>query len=116
LGLSGDTVVVGAPGDTINGVMRGSAYVFVRSGGSWSEQQKLTSPDGGFNDRFGISAGIDGETAVVGALFADVGLKYKPRSGVCFRAERNGLDSAAKACGNGRSRKRPAWQQCCNQR
>jgi hypothetical protein len=56
LGLSGDTVVVGAPGDTINGVMRGSAYVFVRSGGSWSEQQKLTSPDGGFNDRFGISA------------------------------------------------------------
>ena len=73
LGLSGDTVVVGAPGDTINGVMRGSAYVFVRSGGSWSEQQKLTSPDGGFNDRFGISAGIDGETAVVGSLFADVG-------------------------------------------
>ncbi|CAA9403347.1 MAG: Multicopper oxidase [uncultured Pyrinomonadaceae bacterium] len=73
LGLSGDTVVVGAPGDTINGVIRGSAYVFVRSGGSWSEQQKLTSPDGGFNDRFGISAGIDGETAVVGALLADVG-------------------------------------------
>ena len=40
--LSGETLVVGATGD--DGA-EGSAYVFVRSGEVWSQQQKLLSSD-----------------------------------------------------------------------
>ena len=45
----------------------GSAYVYVRSNGVWSEQQKLTASDGAPDDRFGSSVSISGDTAVIGA-------------------------------------------------
>jgi len=67
--VSGDTVVVGAPRDDagINGKDRGSAYVFVRSGSTWMEQQKLLASDGAASDSFGTSVSISGDTIVVGA-------------------------------------------------
>ena len=39
--LSGDYALVGARWDDDNGSNSGSAYVFVRSGSSWSQQAKL---------------------------------------------------------------------------
>jgi FG-GAP repeat len=65
--VSGDTVVVGAMGDDGDGFKSGSVYVFVRSGTSWSLQQKLTTPDGRFVGQFGNSVAIEGDTLVVGA-------------------------------------------------
>ncbi|MBN2243444.1 MAG: FG-GAP repeat protein [Acidobacteria bacterium] len=65
--VSGDTVVIGAYGDDDKGIESGSAYVFVRNGGSWSEQQKLTASDGAEGDYFGDSVAISGDTVVVGA-------------------------------------------------
>ena len=65
--ISGDTVVVGAPLDDDLGSSSGSAYVFVRSGDSWSQQAKLTAPDGALPDNFGASVAIDGDVVVVGA-------------------------------------------------
>ena len=62
--VSGDTAVMGAPQK--NG-SQGAAYVFVRSGGAWSQQQKLAASDGVANDNFGISVSVGGDTAVVGA-------------------------------------------------
>ena len=47
--------------------MQGSAYVFVRSGGVWSQQQKLVACGRGGSDLFGTSVAISGETVVVGA-------------------------------------------------
>ena len=44
--VSGDYAVVGAPEDDDNGAGSGSAYVFVRSGSTWSAQQKLTASGG----------------------------------------------------------------------
>jgi uncharacterized repeat protein (TIGR01451 family) len=68
LSLSGDTVVVGAYlDDTQSGADTGSAYVFVRSGTTWTEQQKLTAPDGAPQDSFGRAVSLSGDTAVVGA-------------------------------------------------
>ena len=64
--VSGDTVVVGASGDDGN---KGSAYVFVRSGTTWSQQAKLTASDGAVGDIFGISISVSGDTTVVGAAF-----------------------------------------------
>jgi hypothetical protein len=65
--ISGETAVIGAIGDDNNGDTSGSAYVFVRSGTSWTEQQKLLASDGTEDDRFGVSVSISGETAVIGA-------------------------------------------------
>jgi hypothetical protein len=65
--ISGETVVVGAPERSILPSLEGSAYVFVRSGGVWTQQQKLEASDGAFDDFFGNSVAITGETVVVGA-------------------------------------------------
>ena len=69
--VSGDTVVVSARIDDANGISSGSAYVFVRSGGVWSEQQKLTASDGAANDQFGVSVSVSGDTLVIGAHLDD---------------------------------------------
>ncbi|HND20040.1 MAG TPA: hypothetical protein PLB18_11735, partial [Acidobacteriota bacterium] len=72
--ISGETVVVGAAGDDIGAAIdQGSAYVFVRSGATWSQQQKLTASDGAGDDEFGQSVAISGETVVVGAFLDDIG-------------------------------------------
>ena len=70
--ISGDTVVVGAwLDDGAAGVDQGSAYVFVRSGGVWSQQQKLEASDAGAGDGFGLSVAISGDTVVISAVFDD---------------------------------------------
>jgi len=72
--ISGDTAVVGACADEVGAnAMQGSAYVFVRSGTTWSQQQQLTASDGAAGDEFGYSVALSGETAVVGAYLDDVG-------------------------------------------
>ena len=74
VGISGDTVVVGANFDDDNGSDSGSAYIYERNeGGSnnWGEVTKITASDGADNDRFGLSVGISGDTVVVGANFDD---------------------------------------------
>ncbi len=64
--------MVGATGDDgAAGNDQGSAYVFVRSGGVWSQQQKLEASDAAAFDGFGFLVAISGETVVVGAPFDD---------------------------------------------
>jgi hypothetical protein len=46
---------------------KGSAYVFVRSNGAWTQQQKLVASDGTPGDAFGASVAIRGDRIVVGA-------------------------------------------------
>jgi len=65
--VDGHSIVVGASGEDTLGTTAGAAYVFIESGGIWSEQQKLTAGDGGPQDRFGTSVALDGETVLVGA-------------------------------------------------
>jgi len=65
--LSGDTALVGAYNDDDNGGASGSAYVFVRSGASWSEEARLLASDGAGLDYFGYSVSLSGDTALVGA-------------------------------------------------
>jgi uncharacterized protein (DUF2345 family) len=64
LALSGSTAIVGAPG---NNSTTGAAYVFARSGTTWSQQIKLTASDGAAGDTFGSSVASAKSTAVVGA-------------------------------------------------
>lgn len=69
--ISGDTAIVGAMLDDGAAPASGSAYVFVRSGNTWTQQAKLTASDGAAGDLFGVSVAIDGDTAVVGAVGDD---------------------------------------------
>ena len=65
----GSTAVIGACYDYAGGNQSGSAYVFTRSGSSWTQQAKLTASDGAARDYFGCSVAVsgDGSTAVIGA-------------------------------------------------
>jgi hypothetical protein len=66
--ISGDTVAVGAHGSQD---FRGAAYLFVRSGSSWSEQAQLLAPEGKSWDAFGASIAISGDLVAVGAMGAE---------------------------------------------
>ncbi|MEZ5125307.1 MAG: FG-GAP repeat protein [Thermoleophilia bacterium] len=72
--LSGDTALVGDWSDAVGGNFgQGSAYVFVRAGGTWRSQAKLTDVDGASYDRFGESVALSGDIAVVGSASDGVG-------------------------------------------
>src|SRR5262249_1767891 len=75
--IDGDTLVAGAPiAPLVAGapilpppakVDQGAAYVFTRSGTTWTQQQKLTASDGEAGNFFGFSVAIDGAPLVAGA-------------------------------------------------
>jgi len=71
VGVSGDTVVAGAPNHTINGnAWQGALYVFVKPAGGWADMTQtaeLTASDGGYTDQLGNDAAINGDTVVGGA-------------------------------------------------
>jgi uncharacterized repeat protein (TIGR01451 family) len=81
--VSGDTVVVGAPGEFSNATgvngdeannsvgSAGAAYVFTRSGGGWAQQAYLKASNTGAGDSFGTDVAVSGDTVVVGAPFED---------------------------------------------
>ncbi|TGL83059.1 putative Ig domain-containing protein [Leptospira yasudae] len=93
LDLSGDTLVMGMCGedsaqtgiiqspftgltsagddDSANGA--GAAYVFRRSGTTWTLEAYLKTPNMETNDQFGCSVAISGDTIVVGARAEDSG-------------------------------------------
>ncbi|KAB7725595.1 hypothetical protein F5984_25840 [Rudanella paleaurantiibacter] len=71
--ISGDYAIVGVNfDDIIANTDQGSAYVFVRSGTSWTQQAKLTAADGEPTDNFGYGVGISGDYAIVGAYTDDI--------------------------------------------
>jgi trimeric autotransporter adhesin len=72
--ISGDTLVVGAPGATVGGQpAAGAAYVFTRpdAGSAFTEAAKLTASDAAIYGSFGYSVAISGDTVVVGAPIAN---------------------------------------------
>lgn len=75
--ISGDTVVVGAPGN------RGAAYVFSRNQGgldAWGQVKKLFHPGGPDFRGLGVGVAIDGDVAVVGS-FSGAAYVYSRDSG-----------------------------------
>lgn len=88
--VSGNTIVVGASNESSNqstilhaGLLptaasdddsassAGAAYVFVRSGTTWSAEAYLKASNAEASDNFGGSVAIDGDTIVVGASSED---------------------------------------------
>ena len=72
--LSGESALVGAAFKTIGGNPgQGAAYVFARTGTTWTLQQQLTAPDGASSDLLGFSVSLSGDTALAGAPLDGVG-------------------------------------------
>ena len=69
--VSGDTAVIGAFLDNDLGSNSGSAYVFEKIGGVWTQSAKLTAADGAEHDQFGFSVAVSGDTAVIGSRNGD---------------------------------------------
>jgi hypothetical protein len=65
--VSGDRLVVGAPGGIVNGAVTGAAYVFRRRGSSWRREARLSAGDAKPDHLFGLAVGISGDTVAVGA-------------------------------------------------
>jgi hypothetical protein len=99
--LSGDTAVVGAWHKTVLAqATAGAAYVFVRSGTVWSQQQELSQASPAVADAFGTSVAVSTDTALVGApgTAASTGAAYVfVRSGTVWsqQAALTAADSAA---------------------
>ncbi|MEO1061322.1 MAG: FG-GAP repeat protein [Actinomycetota bacterium] len=69
--VKGDTAIVGAYGDDDKGTDSGSAYLYTRSGSSWSLASKVTARDGTSGDWFGWDVETDDGRAVIGARRAN---------------------------------------------
>jgi hypothetical protein len=67
VGLVGDRAIIGAP---YAASAQGSAYVFARSGTTWTEQKRLAATEGAAGDEFGWSVALADDAALVGAPFA----------------------------------------------
>ena len=79
--VSGDTVVVGAFGESSSATgvdgdqsdnsaeYSGAAYVFVRNGTTWTQQAYLKASNTEAGDGFGFSVSVSGDTVVVGSPF-----------------------------------------------
>jgi hypothetical protein len=64
VGISGSTVLVGAPGDALS---RGAVFEFTRTGTTWSQQSVFTGSNSVQDEVFGWSLAFSGGLAVVGA-------------------------------------------------
>ena len=85
IAISGDVALVGAPYDDVGANdAQGSAYIFTGSGTTWSQRAKLTAAQGAAYDQFGFSVAIAGDTALVGAPYADVGANADQGSACSF--------------------------------
>ena len=50
---------------------QGSAFIFERSGTTWTQRQQLIDNSSAAGDQFGSNVGISGDKAVIGAPFSD---------------------------------------------
>ncbi|MEC7821073.1 MAG: Ig-like domain-containing protein, partial [Candidatus Neomarinimicrobiota bacterium] len=95
LDLSDLYLVVGAQENDDGGDKSGSAYIFVNSAGTFSEQAKLRASDEAAGDEFGHHVAINGDYAIVGAEFDDDG-KTNSGSAYIFKRSVNSWPQQAK--------------------
>ena len=99
MAVSGDTIVASAYLDDVGlNTNQGSAYVFVRPAGGWTDATqtaKLTAGDGAADDWLGWSVAVSGDTIVAGAVTDDVGLNTNQGSAYVFVRPAGGWANAS---------------------
>ena len=91
--IDGNRAIVGAKGANRYAQYSGDpsyvgglAFVFLRSGGVWSQEDQLSAADGVARDEFGCSVAIDGNRAIVGIS------TIERNAGAVYVFVRNGSD------------------------
>jgi photosystem II stability/assembly factor-like uncharacterized protein len=85
IAFDGNKALITAAGATVNGNdSAGASYVFNFSGGTFTEEQKLTASDAEEFASFGWSVGLSGNTALVGAYQATVGKNVRQGAAYFF--------------------------------
>ncbi len=92
--LEGDTLAVGASGNSVRGLEAGAAHVFRLTGTSWLLEQDLLASDGAAYDKFGLSVAVSGDTLAVGAPLANAA---GTDSGAVYLFERSGTTWSEKS-------------------
>ena len=99
--ISGDSVVIGAYGNSEVNSSSGAAYIYEKPQSGWrnslQEEAKLKASDAGVDDKFGVSVAISADTIIVGAfgddeISNDSGAAYiyeKPQNGWVDTAQEN---------------------------
>lgn len=65
--LSGQTVAIGAPGESSGALFSGAVYVFVNDGTSWEQQGKIKANNTTMNQQLGSTVSVSGDTIVAAA-------------------------------------------------
>jgi drug/metabolite transporter superfamily protein YnfA len=98
--VSGRTIVIGAPAESIISTGVGWAYVFTKTATGWHRTVELEGPDPVAADLFGVSVAVSGRTIVIGApgQASKAGAVYVfTNAGTGWRAtELKGSDTVAK--------------------
>ena len=113
--VEGNTIVVGSPKKSFS---RGAAYIFERSGSTWSQSAKLTASDSAANDFLGVSVDIYGDVVVVGAFndSAGAGSVYvyeKPMGGWSDMTETAKMVASDQAGGDFLGERVSLWGDVC---
>jgi hypothetical protein len=90
--LSGDALLVAAPGDDDNGDRAGAGYIFRYANSTWKQEAKLLPERGMPSSRLGLSRSLEGTTAVLGTRF---GTTFGERTGIAYVFHRDGQGSWA---------------------
>jgi hypothetical protein len=96
VGISGNTIAVGAFNDDDNGNNSGSCYVFSKPEDGWinmTETAKLTSTDGSIDDQFGEKISISGDLILITSQYHD----YKG-SAYLFKKPVSGWNNMTETC------------------
>lgn len=89
--LSGKTALVGAPFEKVGAnELQGAAYFFSGQNAVWNQESKPLPVNCTMDDFFGWSAAIDGDTAIVGAPNADVGIAANAGAAYIFQRNQGG--------------------------
>jgi hypothetical protein len=101
--LSGDRLIVGShyedtDGDAVSPSRQGAAYIFLFDTDNWTLSSRITAPEPENMAMFGVSVGISGDYAVVGAPLTTVGSAGQAGAAYVFqRSTSGGWDSATAA-------------------
>ena len=97
----GTIALIGALLGTHAGQLIGTAYVYVASGATWTQEQKLTAGDPGFLDQFGTSVSLssDGSTALIGAPYQDCVIAAECGAAYVFARSGGAWTQSAKLAG-----------------
>jgi len=82
--ISGTNAIIGAYHDADNGLNAGAAYIFHFNGTTWIRARKFVPTDVAAEDRYGTSVSIDGNVAIVGAVY-DTDLGSRSGSAYIYR-------------------------------